>query len=194
MLPTAYANYCSSVQMLRKIPSIVSIGRKHLRQLQVQKTGRVKISFTSSSLQLVCVCVISMLGGHRGFHFRHYCPSSKLLPAFPQGVAITSLCFAARGNRVLLSYTAPDLRLSGSVPRKRGAACTRGLGCFSPRQTAPRPRTGTVSTRTRLLQLGREIALPAFLPTAPSKQLGRGVGFEPSTFQLLARHLIPYTN
>ena len=140
-----------------------------------------------------CVFVISMLGGHRGFHFRHCCPSSKLLPAFPQGVAITSHCFAARGNRVLLSKTAPDLRLSWSVPRKRGAACTRGLGCFSPRQTAPRPRTGTVSTCKRLLQLGREIALPAFLPTAPYSW-GRVVGFDPSTFWLLVRHLVPYTN
>ena len=75
---------------------------------------------------LCCVFVISMLGGHRGFHFRHCCPSSKLLPAFPQGVAITSHCFAARGNRVRLSFPAPDLRLSGSVPRKRGATLYSG--------------------------------------------------------------------
>ena len=68
-----------------------------------------------------------MLGGHWGFHFSQFWSSSKLLPAFPQGVAITSLCFAARGNRVLLSYTAPDLRLSGSVPRKRGATLYSGV-------------------------------------------------------------------
>ena len=38
------------------------------------------------------------------------------------------------------------------------------------------------------------MALPAFLPTAPSKQLEEGEGFEPATFRLRVRRLIPYTS
>ena len=38
------------------------------------------------------------------------------------------------------------------------------------------------------------MALPAFLPTAPSKQLEEGEGFELATFRLRVRRLIPYTN
>ena len=133
----------------------------------------------------VCVCVISMLGGHRGFHFRHYCPSSKLLPAFPQGVAITSLCFAARGNRVLLSYTAPDLEDSVVRPPSvvRGASTvlvswvqstsdctsTEAEYSFGRPPTQARPRDGAAS-----------------ISADSSIQLGEGGGFEPSTFRLLA--------
>ena len=109
-------------------------------------------------------------------------PFLKVWPSPP-----SSHCFAARGNSVLLSYTAPDLRLSGSVPCKRGATLYSGSWVFQSTSDC------TSTEEEYSFELCREMALPAFLPTAPYSW-GRGVGFDPSTFRLLVRHFVPYTN